>query len=269
MKYAFMSFSTPLQSLGEILTIARRYGFTGIEPRIDANHAHGIEVTAPPARRAAIRKQAADEGIELACLATSLKYANPAETQDTLRKTRERIDLAADLGIPVMRVFGGMLPQGLDRDAAIAVVRESLGACADYARSHNVTICMETHDDWCDPSHVAAVMKAVNHPAVAVNWDIMHPVRTKKASIDKSFDTLKPWIRHLHVHDGIGEKVTLVPIGTGECDHRRAIERLLAVGYTGYLSGEWINWEPYETHLPRELATLKGYEQEIRRRQAR
>ena len=33
--------------------------------------------------------------------------------------------------------------------------------------------------------------------------------------------------------------------------------------YQGYLSGEWIGWEPYDVHLPRELATMKGYEREL------
>jgi sugar phosphate isomerase/epimerase len=54
-----------------------------------------------------------------------------------------------------------------------------------------------------------------------------------------------------------------LPIGQGAYDHRRVLELLQAEGYDGYLSGEWINWEPYEVHLPRELATLKQYEAEI------
>jgi sugar phosphate isomerase/epimerase len=94
-----------------------------------------------------------------------------------------------------------------------------------------------------------------------VNWDIMHPVRREFATIDESFETLKPWIRHLHIHDASKETGELVPIGEGFVDHRRAIELLSSISYDGYLSGEWINWDdPYEVHLPRELATLKSYE---------
>ena len=40
----------------------------------------------------------------------------------------------------------------------------------------------------------------------------------------------------------------------------RAMELLAGAGYSGYLSGEWIKWEPAEVHLPREIATMKGYE---------
>jgi len=37
-------------------------------------------------------------------------------------------------------------------------------------------------------------------------------------------------------------------------------------GYAGYLSGEWINWEPHEVHLPRELATLQEIATEIQQK---
>ena len=49
----------------------------------------------------------------------------------------------------------------------------------------------------------------------------------------------------------------------GIVDHKRALELLKEMGYEGYISGEWIQWEPAEVHLPRELATLKRLEAEI------
>lgn len=261
MKFSFMTFSTPELTLAEVLAVAKQYGYDGIEPRLDAGHRHGIEIGTSAADRAAIRRKAADSGIALACLATSLTYAAPAKTDAMLQATRERIDLAGDLGVPVIRVFGGAIPKESNREAATDLLIVSLRSVADHAAGRGVTLAMETHDDWCDPRHVAAVLRGVDHPAVAVNWDIMHPVRKGFATIDQSFDALRPWIRHLHVHDGIeGE---LAPIGTGIVDHRRAMELLKAADYTGFISGEWIKWEPHATHLPRELATLKGYEREL------
>jgi hypothetical protein len=35
---------------------------------------------------------------------------------------------------------------------------------------------------------------------------------------------------------------------------------LRADHYAGFLSGEWIEWQPAELHLPRELAAMKSYE---------
>jgi len=259
-KYSFMSFSTPDLSLADMLATAQRYGYDAVEPRLDTGHAHGVEVGATPAERAAIKKQVADAGIALSCVATSLCYADPAKKDTVLAETHERIDLAGDVGAPTIRVFGGQIPSGVSREQAIDLLVDSLAAVAEHASDRNVIICVETHDDWCDPRHVAAVLQRVNHPAVAANWDVMHPVRAKLATMDEAFQALKPWIRHLHVHDGKGENVSLVPMGTGEYDHKRVIGLLKTIQYAGYLSGEWINWEPYDVHLPRELAALKGYE---------
>jgi sugar phosphate isomerase/epimerase len=264
MKYSFMSFSTPTLSLADTIRIAERFGYDGIEPRLDAGHAHGIEASATPKERAAIKQLLADTDVRLACLATSLQYADPSRTGDMRRQTHERIDLAGDVGAPALRVFGGRLPEDVSRERAIALLVESLGGVADHAAERGVTLCLETHDDWCDPRHVATVVEQVNHPAVAVNWDVMHPVRIGHATMDEAFRILKPWIRHLHVHDGVGgESLELVPIGEGDYDHRRVIELLLDMDFDGYISGEWIDWEPYDLHLPRELATLKRYEGEL------
>ena len=46
MKFSFMTFSTPKLSFDEILDACQNYGYDGIEPRIVAGHAHGIELTA-------------------------------------------------------------------------------------------------------------------------------------------------------------------------------------------------------------------------------
>jgi sugar phosphate isomerase/epimerase len=255
-----MSFSTPTLSLAETIEVARRYGYDGIEPRLDSGHAHGIEVATARQQREAIRDQMADSGIELACLATSITYADPAKSDEMIRQTIERIDLAGDLGVPAIRVFGGKIPEGISREQAIDLLVHSLSGVAGHAAEREVTVCIETHDDWCDPAHIAAVLERVSHPAIAANWDIMHPVRAGGATMDSAFEALKPWIRHLHIHDGSKSAPGLLPIGTGDIDHRRALELLKTTEYDGFISGEWIGWEPYEVHLPRELATMKQYE---------
>ncbi|MDH7602147.1 MAG: sugar phosphate isomerase/epimerase family protein [Armatimonadota bacterium] len=253
-----MSFSTPNLTFEEILDTAVAYGYDGVEPRLDSNHAHGVEVSATQEQRRRIRELAQRKRIAIACLATSVRYADPEKTQEMITQTHERIDLAGDVGAPVIRVFGGRIPEGVTRDQAIEVVSDSLQKVADHAAERGVVICLETHDDWCDPAHVAAVLSRVNHPAVAANWDVMHPVKRAGVSIDSAFHTLKPWIKHLHIHDG--NDSGLVPIGQGDIDHRRVVELLKSIDYSGFLSGEWINWEPAEVHLPRELATMKSYE---------
>src|SRR3990172_7845982 len=71
MRYAFMTFSCPDLTLTEALEVGRRYGYDGIEPRIEEGHHHGIEVDTPADRRTEARRMAGDAGIALCCIATS------------------------------------------------------------------------------------------------------------------------------------------------------------------------------------------------------
>jgi sugar phosphate isomerase/epimerase len=262
MKYAFMSFSMPEASLDEFLAMARDTGYAGVEPRAGSGHGHGLEIETSPADREAARKKAADMGVAFACVATSCKFADPATSEENVAQALQYIDLAADLGAPVIRVFGGKLPEGLDRNQATELVAKALFSLADRAEQRNVAVCMETHDDWTDPNHVAAIMRKVNRPGIAVNWDIMHPVRTSGFSIEDSYAIVKPWIRHVHFHDGTKDR-QLKPIGQGIVDHKAAVKLLMNDGYSGFLSGEWIKWEiPYTEHLPTEIQTMKRYESE-------
>lgn len=262
MKYAFMSFSCPELTFDELLATAKRYGYEGIEPRTDCKHAHGVELSASAEQRATVREKARDSGIALCCLATSCAYADPSTAQEQVDQTLRQIDLAGDIGAARLRVFGGAIPDGISREEATDVLADSLSAVADLAQARGVIVCMETHDSWCNPEHVAEVLKRVNHPAIAANWDIMHPVRAGGATMNGAFQTLKPWIRHIHFHDGIDleGKLQFVPVGDGIVDHQQAVRLLQSLPYDGFLSGEWIGWEPWDVHLPRELAAMKAYE---------
>jgi sugar phosphate isomerase/epimerase len=245
-----------------MLSLAKRYGYVGIEPRVQAGHAHGLDLDVDATARREAALKAVESCIDMCCIATSCRYSDPDTVQQNVENTMRGIDLAADVGSARIRVFGGRIRGGLSREAAIDQVAASLSAVADHAQERGVTVCMETHDDWCDPAHVAAVMTQVNHPAIAVNWDVMHPVRVAGWTVDASFETLKSWVQHTHVHDGAQKegKIAYLPMGTGIVDIRRATQLLASLGYDGYLSGEWIDWEPAEVHLPREIAVMKGYE---------
>ncbi|MDY7011837.1 MAG: sugar phosphate isomerase/epimerase family protein [Planctomycetota bacterium] len=265
MKYSFMSFSCPELTLGEMLSLAKGFGYDGIEPRAGSGHKHGVELDTDADARKTIRQQAEDAGVALGCVATSCKYADPKTLDEQIAQTRLYIDLAADVGAPRLRVFGGLLGENVTREQATEQIAHALRSVADHATERGVAVCMETHDDWCNPNHVAEVIKRVDKPSIAVNWDIMHPIRRGGATMEGAYQTLKPWIKHVHFHDGVvhGDKTELAPIGDGIIDHRCAVRLLKADGYDGFLSGEWINWsDAYDIHLPRELATMKQYESE-------
>jgi sugar phosphate isomerase/epimerase len=260
MKYSFMSFSCPDLDFDESLKLAKKYGYTGFEPRTSSGHRHGIEVGAPGPFLREVKDKTKEFGISICCLATGCHFSDPARNAENLELARRSIELASEVGAPVVRVFGGRIPEGMARDRSEQAIIESLANLAEEARSQGVTVCIETHDDWCDPRNVARILKAVNRPSIAANWDIMHPVLTGGTSMTSAFEVLKPWIRHVHVHDGhmIDNKLVFLPIGSGRVDHATALVLLEDCGYGGFVSGEWIDWESYDTHLPREIAAMRA-----------
>jgi sugar phosphate isomerase/epimerase len=213
------------------------------------------------AGRAAVKHKAAEAGIAIGCVACSACFGNRDDARAQIEEARAGIDLAADVGAPRLRVFGDV-PLGADVQATINVAAESLMQVADYARERGVIVCVETHSGFSDPARMAALMKLVNHPAIGVNWDVLHPLRLAGASVDGAFEVLRPWIHHLHIHDGLNspDKCVIKAIGTGDVDHRRVLELCRRMAYAGYLSLEWEGDEPWQIHLPREIATMRRYE---------
>lgn len=265
MKYAFMSSSAPEATLDQLLAMARDWGYRGIEPRIEWGHGHGVEPTASAAERETIRTAVDESPVTLCCIATGCRFANAEMQAAEIEKAEACIELAGDVGCGRLRVFGGDPGEGVERAEAIATLVEGLRRLADHAAGRGVTLLLETHDAWTNPDHVAEVVQRVDHANVAVLWDVMHPLRTSGWSIDAAFQKLRPWVRHCHIHDGTlaQDRIEFRPIGEGEIDHRRAIELLFGAGFDGYLSGEWINWQPPREHLPREIAALRAIEADL------
>lgn len=245
MKYAFTSFSCPRATLPELLDLARRYGYNGVEPRADVGHAHGLSTELSPAQRRAVVRQVSSSGIEIACLGVSdmnAAFARRETAAAVVEDIRRKIELAGDLGVRKLRIFGGVLSEGMPRVEAVDLVADCLRRLVPDAQSRSVLLCLETHDAWCDPLHVGAVMCAVGSPWVAVNWDIMHPVRQGFADMAGAHATLRPWIQYVHFHDGTLNRDALEfrPCGSGEYDVLAAMVALVTSGYNGWISGEWI-----------------------------
>lgn len=265
MKYAFMSSSAPAATLDQLLTMAEDWGYAGIEPRIEWGHGHAVEPTASASERQAIRAALDASPVELCCIATGCRLSDAGIQAAEIERAETCIELAGDVGCRQLRVFGGNPGDGVERAEAIATLVDGLGRLIDHALKRDVTLLLETHDAWTNPDDVAEVVRRVDHPNLAVLWDVMHPLRTSGWSIDEAFAKLRPWIRHVHIHDALlaADRIDFRPIGEGEIDHQRVIALLHGAGFEGYLSGEWINWQPPEEHLPREIATLKAYERSL------
>ncbi|HNS32672.1 MAG TPA: sugar phosphate isomerase/epimerase family protein [bacterium] len=263
MKFAFMSFTCPDATLQEMFDMAKKYGYEGIEPRAQAEHRHGVEITAGSAKRKEIRKMFENSGVECACIATSLKYCftDKAKRQEYIDTTRQFIDLAHDIGCKRLRVFGGNPDKEITAAEGIEIVGEALQGIKKDAEEKQVYVCLETHDFFSRADVAAPAVRIAESPYIRINWDIMHPY-TRNMTIEEAFAEVKDLVAHCHIHDGTYDKdrrPKLALMGQGEIPYNIAVRLLQNMGYEGYLSGEYISAWPPDVVLPNDIDALRSY----------
>lgn len=265
MTIGFMTWVCPDWGLNQILTATIRYGYDGVEPRAQVSHPHGVEIAATKKQRATIKAQFADCGVLMPCIATSIQYAHSEgdKIAESIELSKRHVQLAADLGCPNLRVFGGPTPEGMSFDDAKRRVADSLYEAAQFAAGFGVYLCLETHDAYSLAKDCVEVVKMVDHLHAAITWDIMHPFRQGE-TIEESFDWVHDYVRHCHVHDGTWpdenpEGTTLALMGEGRIPHDEAVRLLSAIGFEGALSGEWIGAFEPEVVLPHDAQKLRQY----------
>lgn len=262
MRYLFNSLSLPDHDLPALLEAAHRYGYAGLEIRIDQGHAHHIEVDQDAAFRREVQSQVQASGLSIDVLCLSTAISDPIHKEAALAEITARIDLASDIGVPLVRVFGGQFADTISRQRARNNLIEILQTLADYGHGRNVAICLETHDEWTDPTERDDIMTAVDHPSAGLVWDILHTSRRASTTLSDTYRTLAPWIRHVQMHDALlrQDRLAFRPIGHGEINHLELLAVLAAGGYSGAIAGEWMDWEPGDIHLPREIGQMHRYE---------
>ena len=243
-KLATMSSVCPDLTIDQTIELMQRLGYQGYEPRVEWNHAAGIEANLTKAERQTIQARFANAGLEICCLATSARMATPDQQERSkhIEDLKTYIDLAADLACPMIRIFGGQRSRDQELAAIVDYVVEGFTQLLDQAAACGVTLLLETHDDWSCSAPVRAVVEQANHPNLKILWDFMHPQRMLEKPTE-SFQTLGPLTVHTHGHDGIyvDGKMQVCPLGEGFIDHAIPLALLNQSGFNGYFSIEVIH----------------------------
>jgi fatty-acyl-CoA synthase len=218
---------------------------------LDAEPIEPLSVDAKKQR--AVATMIARAGVQLAALDTSIQLGRPFE-----RALPAALELAAEWGAPIVRVFGG-------EAGALDDIARRLEPALDRAREVGVTVALETHDDFSSAELVAELLRRVQSPSLAAVWDVHHPYRVGESPRDV-VQALGTRLALVHVKDArrLGDGWELVALGDGEVPVRESLDVLRDVGYEGWLTVEWEKrWHPElaepELALPRDCATLRRW----------
>ena len=247
MKLSFMTFVCPEWEIERVVQFAKEANYDGVEIRVDAGHKHEISSQSSTEARLRVKKLFADEGIEIACVATSVNFAfpEPAKHRENIEAAKANLDLTADLEAPVVRIFaGGGIPE-LTGEAAEQVA-SAFDEVGDYAKASGVCPMLECgHDIIKGSAEAAEVIKRVKTQNFGALWNYSE-------IDDQTLDVLKDHIRHFHIHDEV-----LDPDNTNIL---KLAKRMKGIDYEGYVSLEIIKGENLPEDILKETASrLKDY----------
>jgi len=264
---AFSTLAFPDASLASVVSLGRDWGYAGVELRLIDGDLVDPAMTA--ADRARVRSTAAAAGLPIVAVDSSIRLTDD-EPGTELGKF---LELASEWESPLVRVFGGALPDGdPDRDARLAAAARVLEASVPRAEQLGVGIGVETHDSFSASSVVAELLAMVPSRVVGAVWDSHHPHRMGQRPAEVWSDlgrrTLLAQVKDARRDTTHPDGWQLVLLGEGEVPVREMLRLLYGGGYDGWISVEWEKrWHPEieepEVALPQHLSVLSTWLTEL------
>lgn len=264
MRICFSTISCPDYSLVEVARAVDDYGYDAVELYALAGKrltAERLTDELPAIKRDLGR-------VPIACINSWATLSDPAAAARAEQEERivRTMELAAELGCPLVKSFGGELPSGWAEPAVFDYMAGSIGRVVARGRELGVALVVETHDGFCSARRLAELLRRVDDDFFGALWDVHHPYRVGE-SVPETDALIGARVRHAHVkdavRDGAGWRFTLP--GDGELPVEQMLSRLRARSYDGFVSVDWEKMrhpeiEGPEVALPRFASVLRSYE---------
>jgi sugar phosphate isomerase/epimerase len=263
--YSYWHFRTEKYPIEKVIDNAAALGFDGVEIL------HRQMAGESAAYLNSLKKQAFSRGLDLVMLSIHQDFVFPdkAERRKHVEHTERCIDIAAQLGIPAIRLNSGRWKtiksfddlmkvkgnepalSGYTDEDAIKWCVESIRECLPGAEKSGVVLALENH--WGLTTSVDTLLRIwreVNSPWLGINLD------TGNFPGDPYPDFAKvaphATIVQAKTYFGGGEWYTL------DLDYKRMAGVLHKANFQGYVSLEMEGKESPETAVPKSLALLRS-----------
>lgn len=241
MLFGFSSLGCPSASLQQAAEIARRHKMHFVELRAlhDTCDLPALLSSTPPP----------EIPLNIRLLATSLHLTTGGD--DAINSFLEFAELSKKLNVPYLRVFGDTsFGEPLEDDAlhqAAATVR----ICRKELLNRRLPcrMLLETHGNFSSSSTCLALNRLLVEP-IEILWDAHHTWALARESIQETWQSLGPLVRHIHYKDSVpdpspaeGKSYTLP--GEGDYPTYELFQHLQERNYHGGVSLEWEKlWHP-------------------------
>ena len=269
MKFSVSTLGCPDYSFEQIIELAKKVGYTGIEMRIYkmSEDLRALEEFKPE-NLGRVRRMFHAAGLEITCVSSSARFAYPDadNLKAQLQLAEDYMKIASKLECPYIRVFGGPYPvnftgrpksepfieayresipsekkQGLTREVCDEALMECLGKTGETGLKYGVMPLMETHDDFCSGVVVRRLIEGCGSENVGILWDCLHPFRYG-LDLRETYEAVRDKIHHVHMKDASNLTpwgFTPALVDDGEMDLQTAVDILRENDYQEYVCFEW------------------------------
>jgi sugar phosphate isomerase/epimerase len=189
----------------------------------------------------------------------NLIASDPAARRRSVAEIRSHVDLAADLGAGLVRVFVGIRDDMASDEVLAGRAVDGLLVALDHARDPGVGLAIEPHDDHVRAESIRPILAAIPDPLLGVAWDIANAWSVGEDP-DEGILTFAGRIQYVQVKDGVGRDGDwrLCALGDGDVPVERALRTLLTSTRDGSVPPISLEWErawhpelaPAEVALP-------------------
>ncbi len=242
MKMSFSTLGCPDFSWADICSLAKDFGFHGIEMRGLGDNIFAVNSPFKRENLAKTKEQLKKLRLEICCLSSgcALRYADRRD--ENIAELKKYIETAEALGTPYIRVLGDLAAEPTD-DFDDEPVIEQLRELAVFAEKAGVMLLVESNGVYSNTVRLADVLARVASDSVAALWDFNHPYRFAGEMPEETIRNLGAFIKHVHIKDSVIEdgKIKYKLVGEGDlppmADYMKALRSL---NYEGYISLEWL-----------------------------
>lgn len=243
-----------------------------------------------PGARKELKDYIASLGLEISALCGDLGghgFQDASVNAAKIEKSKRILDLAVELGTKVVTTHIGVVPD-LATDPIYETMHRACEELGVYAKSLDAYFAIETGPETA--VHLKGFLDTLSTNGVSVNFDPANMVMVTGDDPVQGILTLKDYIVHTHVKDGIrlrqadprevygslgykpmsheqiAEAATSGPyyrelaLGEGHVDFTRYFQALRDIGYKGYLTIEREVGEQPEMDIASAISFIRKYQ---------
>jgi sugar phosphate isomerase/epimerase len=242
MKLAFSTLGCPTWSWDKIINEAEKNGYHGLEIR-------GVEdeIYLPKAYPFSKENQEktleglAHKNLVITDLGTAASFHDPKKYEASIKEGQDYIDLAHELKVPYIRIFGDKIPDPNKKLETIDAIAKGINTLCRYASDKDVVCLLETHGDIVSLEYIEPIIEKIEYENFGVIWDVGHTYKVYGEDVSKFLDKMWQYIRHVHIKDlkKVDDQLELCMIGEGVVPIKALVKELKQRDYKGYISLEW------------------------------